>query len=137
MVLGRPLFSLDGVEEICQLVGGGVVGDAIVAGIRAKLGEHGAVVVSFAAKVQLHGPTQTHVLAGDKLHKGGLVCQDLTLIKGIAGKRLGEDVLNLILRRRHVHHVVQRVVGGAATKLMGDVVAQGDGALEQALPTRR
>ena len=55
---------------------------------------------------------------------------DLVLIKSVAGKRLSEDVLDLILRRGHVHHVVQRVVGGAATKLMGDVVAQGDGALE-------
>ena len=52
------------------------------------------------------------------------------LIKCVAGKRLGEDVLNLILRRRHVHHVVQRVIRSAATKLMGDVIAKGDGALE-------
>ena len=127
--LGQARGLLDGVEEIGELVGRRVVGDAVVTGVGAKLGKHGAVVVALAAKVQLHGPTQADILAGDKLHKGGLVLKDLILGERLGGKALGKDGLDLVGAGRDVHDVVERVVGSAATQLVGDIVTLGDGGL--------
>ena len=127
--LGQAAGLLDGVEEIGELVRRRVVGDAVVTGIGTELGEHGTVVVALAAKVQLHGPTQADILAGDKLHKGGLVLEDLFLGERLGGQALGKDGLDLVGRSRDIHDVVERVVGGAATKLVGDVVALGDSSL--------
>ena len=79
--------------------------------------------------MQLHGPTQTDILASDKLHKGSLVLEDLILGKRLGGKALGKNGLDLVSGSRNVHNVVERVVGSAATQLVGDVVALGDGGL--------
>ena len=127
--LGQAAGLLNGVEEIGKLVGRRVVGDAIVAGIGTELGKHGAVVVALAAKVQLHGPAQTDILAGNELHKGSLVLEDLFLDKRLGSQTLGKDSLDLVGGSRDVHNVVECVVGGAAAQLVSNVVALGNGSL--------
>ncbi len=79
--------------------------------------------------MQLHGPAEAHVLGSDELHKGGLVLQDLMLGERLGGKSLGKDGVDLGLGCGHVHHVVERMVGGTAAELVGHVVALGDGGL--------
>ena len=127
--LGQAAGLLNGVEEIGKLVGRRVVGDAVITGIGAELGKHGAVVVALAAKVQLHGPAQTDILASDELHKGSLVLEDLFLGKRLSSQTLGKDGLNLIGGSRDIHNVVECVVGGAAAQLVSNVVALGNGGL--------
>ena len=79
--------------------------------------------------MQLHGPAQADILAGDKLHKGGLVLEDLFLGERLGGQTLGKDGLDLLGGSRDIHDVVESVVGGAAAQLVGNVVALGDGSL--------
>ena len=79
--------------------------------------------------MQLHGPAKADILAGNELHKGRLVLEDLVLGKRLGGKALGKDSLDLVGGSRNVHNVVERVVGSAAAQLVGNIVALGDGGL--------
>ena len=119
--LGQVARGFQRAQERRGLGGGSVVVDAVKAGIRPHAVVHGVVVVAAAAVVQLHGPVALLVLMRHKEHEGGLEHGLLTFAHGFAGKAAAEDGLHLILGRRGVHHVIERVVAQAAA-VLGKVI---------------
>ena len=95
--LGKLAVSVEGIQKIRHLRAGGIVVDAVIAGIRTQFPEIGSIVVPLTAIVKLHDPASLMIFLPYLLHEGSPELHSFLAGDSLSGKPLAEDGFDFIL----------------------------------------